>query len=233
MKQVLIAVLSSLNEPYRTMLGTAKATWDSQVVENAQTVFYTGAPETALVDRVKGFDANPNDLYSIGKRCLLAYEWMLANLEWDIMCRTNASSYVYKPNLVRYCQGLDARKLVSGCAVRNADPPWMWGGYHYLFSRDVIQELVDHKDRWDHSIMEDVAMSRVLTSLGYTFDRMHPASSIEKTADGWKLISTVGMGFDFKDFSELKGTEHFLFRCKQDLQRHLDIHIMQQLFKHL
>lgn len=231
MNRVLIAVLSTRHDPWGPMVQQARDTWDSVDVEGVETIFYTGAPASALADRLIGFPVE-DDYLTIYRKNLYAYEWLLRHRgDWDIMCRVNASTYVHKERLMEYCQSLPTEGLVRGARVHVTDraEPWMWGGYNFIFSRDVVADLVDHPGYWPRGEMEDVQHSAVLHALGYSFDVPIPATSIEQAPGGWRLISTVGEGGDFDDFATLADGPHFLFRCKQDGERHRDGEIMRAL----
>lgn len=231
MNKVLIAVLHSRMAPWGTMHKTARETWDSVDVENVQTVFYTGAPATPIQDRLVGFDVD-DTYYTIGRKNLKAYKWMLDNYDFDIMVRVNASTFVHKPRAFEHCQSLPKTGMVRCARVHTTDKPaWAWGGYGFIVSRDVISKVVEHGNLWDHAQMEDVAFSWMLTTLGYSLDEPILSGSIDKQDDGSYIHNaTDGKGKRIQSIEELKDTNHFLFRVKQDHKRHLDREIMIQLY---
>lgn len=230
MKKVLILVLSSDFEPYRTMIQTSKATWDSVSVENCETIFYCSQrdnPGAVNHDNVMYFDV-PNDLYSMGRKNLAMFEWALANKEFDYVARINASCYVDKKLLTDHIQSLPYENVFCGVVV-NEEPAWCFGGTQFIVSRDVIQKVVDNKERWQHQHMEDRAFSYLVSDLGIPFMNGIPSCSIDAKTDGWQCISYINKSKDFTDFADLKELNHVFYRIKQDQKRWMDKLLMEQL----
>lgn len=233
MKTVLVYVLSSGEHPFPLLARTSLGTWDSVVVPGVETMFFSNRvpeyPKLVCLDV-------PESLMTMGRKCLLAYKWALENKQWDYMARVNASCYVRKAMLADYCQSLPGLNLFRGVMTGKADSPdaFMWGGAHYIMSRDVVKLFVDNADKWDHSTMEDVSMTRLARRLGIPLDGTGRAASINKKPDHWLCLCFNGKtgGFEFRDFAEMKklDDQHFI-RVKQDGARHLDVHIMNELHK--
>lgn len=234
-KKVLILVLSSDFEPYSTMIETSMNTWDSVHTEGVETIFYTSQkdnPNWVNTDKVMYFYTG-NGLFNMGEKNLAVFEWALQNKEFDFVCRVNASCYVDKKKLIEYVQGLQTTDLFLGVVV-NQEPKWCFGGTHFVISKDVIQKIVDNKQYWDHSEMEDRALSFLVTKIGVPFTSGIKSCSIDSNgSDGWHCISYCGESLDFTDFDELKNKSHFCYRVKQDQKRWVDKFIMEQLFENL
>jgi hypothetical protein len=233
MKTVLIFVMGSPEPPYPQLMQTSRETWDSDLPREVQTRYYTnftGMREVRTIQFQVG-----GTLHDMGRKDLLAYRWALDNLKWEFMARVNASCYVRKPVLLEHVQSLPATGLFRGVKTLHAGIPYLWGGAHYLISRDVIQAFVDNADKWDHREMEDVAMSLLATKLGIALDGDGLACSINERQDDWLCISygTPFGGFEFKDFAEFKEKigNQFFIRVKQDGKRERDIWIMREMWK--
>jgi hypothetical protein len=227
--KVLVLVISCQNEPYKKMMETSLSTWDSIHVDGVETVFYCGNPVKENTDKIIYFPIEES-LFSMGEKTLRAYEWALKNKQFDYIARVNSSCYVNKKELIKHVQTLPKYKLFSGLIV-NSTPPWVWGGGNYIISRDVIEEIVDHKYLWDHKIMEDMAASYVVSKLNIPFTP-GKACSIEKRPTGWFCLCYGGESKEFTDFKDLKVDQYF-FRVKQDGRRDNEDYIMKELYQNL
>lgn len=236
MKTILIYVLSSRTQPYEAMIQQAMDTWDSRELPGTQTMFYTGYPIAPKIHpRVISFPVE-NDLHSIGRKNLVAYQWALQNLQWDYMARINSSCYVRKAALLQWVQGLPDKGVLQGIgAPDRGGAMFLWGGAQYIMSRDVVQALVDRSGEWDHLAMEDVAMSRLALKIGIPLDMGGRACSINRRVDNgdWLCIAYGGKdSFEFSDLSEMKraSDQHFI-RVKQDGMRQMERMIMETLHR--
>lgn len=230
MKRVLILVLSSQKPPYDTMMQTSFDTWDSVEVEGVETVFYCGEPFKDNNSKVIYFPIR-EDYANMGHKLLEALEWCKSNKEYDYIARVNSSCYVDKKELIKHVQTLTEN--VYGLIVPSSDnqPKWMWGGGQFLFSKETINLILENKDKWNHSIMDDLSISRMMDTLGieYTDGK---ACSIDKLEGRWRFMPYGGGSpFEFTDFNDLKNTTHFFYRVKMDGQRYIDKVLMQELFK--
>ncbi len=233
MKKVLIMVISSQEPPYGEMINTSLNTWDKVEVEGVETLFYCGKPLQQNTDKVIYFPVKES-LHSMGKKDLIAYEWALQNKEFDFVARVNSSCYVNKKKLFDYCQTLPVEKIFAGLPVTDT-PKWIWGGGQFIISRDVLQRMVDMKDKWNHNEMEDKAMSYLVNEMGIEYTPS-PASSISIRPDGKYdlLCYNADAGFTFSNFAELNKLEiQYFFRIKQDGQRQLEKNIMTEMYLNL
>lgn len=236
MKTVLIAGIASTaspGHPYPDLVRTSLETWDSVNIPGMDTFFYFNREWTGSMPKCIRVDWD-GALNSMGHRDLLAYRYALTK-PWDYMARINASCYVRKQKLMDFVQTLPSEKLFMGVGapMNGGTFTYLWGGGHYIMSRDVVQAFVDHQAKWDHNVMEDVAMSLLAPQLGIPINNNGQACAINKQPKGWLCIWYANGqqgGFECDDFSGMKEAKHFI-RVKQDLKRHLDMEIMRGLFK--
>jgi len=163
-----------------------------------------------------------------------AYEHALTIPGWDFMARTHSSTYVHKRNLVDFCETLHRKNQLCGLLV-TGDRPFLWGGGSYIMSRDVIEQFVANKDRWNMAIMEDNGMTDLANEIGIPLNGKGRMASIDQHGTEY-LVTTygVGEGFTFTDWDDVNKLQpHHYIRCKQDLRRHEDLMIFRQLHKHL
>lgn len=228
MKTVLVYVISTVLPPWDAMIGWSQETWDSESPEGTATYYYTDRKKGALPPRTFSFDVDA-DYSTMGKKDILAYRFALEHWSFDYMARVNSSCYVGKKRLLEYVQTLPDKNVFQGIGAYD----YVWGGGQYIISRDVVKAMVDHSEAWNHSVMEDVAMSQLVSKLGIPMDKEGNCCSVNKREKDWLCIEYnrgKNDAFAFTDFADMrKADKHYFFRVKQDLRRHLDHYIMQQL----
>lgn len=234
MKHTLILVLSAVRKPWGAMLEKAMSTWDSIDHPNTTTLYYVGAG--GPVGPKVFCSCYDEGLQNIGRRTIEAFEHALTITEWTHLARPHSSCYVHKHRLVEYVNALPDTGVMYGLQTNTpSGAPFLVGCGHYIYSRDVIEKMVQHKHQWDNSIMEDNAVSKLALSIGVQFGRVRTCS-IDKQQDGsWLCLVYHGQhpSFTFTDFNDLNKTDQFFFRVKHDPDRSVDLTLMDMLFKHL
>jgi len=121
MKNVLIYVLSAEMAPYPALREAAKATWDAQPLIHTETLYYTASqvPTAGVMVNLP----IPDSLYDMGRKDIAAYQWALANRQWDYMARVNASCYVRKQQVLAICQTLPATGVFRGVGAPGGAVP--------------------------------------------------------------------------------------------------------------
>ena len=234
MKTILILVISSQDHPYGKMIETSMQTWDSINVDGVQTVFYCGNPVKENTEKIIYFPLQET-LHTMGQKTLLAFQWALDNKTFDYVARVNSSCYVNKKALIKYIQSLPDKNVFAGLGVAASTTrdKWIWGGGQFVISKDIIQLIVDNREKWDHSIMDDVAISFLMNALNVPYTP-GKACSIDKLPNSWRCMGYGSETFEFTDFADIKkASDQFFFRVKQDHDRTQDEYIMRQLFTHL
>lgn len=235
--KVLILVLSAMREPWGAMLSVSKETWDAENHPRTQTLYYCGKSSgQAPICDVFFSPTLSEELGDVSSRTMEAFEHAL-KLDWDLMARVHSSCYVHKGNLVDYCETQPTKGVMQGL-MTGGDKPFLWGGGHYLFSRDVIEKFVDNSDKWDFGLMEDMSMTGAAKALDVPITPGNSATIVLRdwTIDGDKLCLCYNLSetFEFIDWTDVKkANPNYFFRVKQDLKRHLDLEIMRQLKLHL
>jgi hypothetical protein len=233
-KKVLIMVLSYDAPPYGKMIETSKSTWDSVKVEGVETMYYVGNTGVEDSDNVIHFPV-PESLYTMGHKDIAAYTWALNNKDFDYVARVNSSCYVDKKRLFDWVQSLPKKGVFDGVkAPHEHAGEYLWGGAQYLMSRDVMQAMIDNRDKWRHEFMEDVAMSVLARDLGFQFG-LGNACSVNKRENDWLILCYGGdESYEIKDFSELrKYKNQYFYRVKNDSDRGIDEMVMNELYKQL
>lgn len=237
MKHVLIMVVSSQEPPYNRMADTQKETWDSIPVNNCETFFYFGGGEKKEHDGYNLYFDIPESYHNMTIKTVRAFEWVLENAyPFDYVARVNSSTYVNKKKLVEYVQTLPDKKVFNGLVVKGNGTyqnDWCWGPF-FILSTDVVRKIVRNQKLLNRQVMDDLAISGLLTSLGVPPTSGMGCSIDKSSEDKWRAICYGSESFEFTDFSEItKAKDHWAFRCKQDHDRFQDRYVMLEIFKHL
>lgn len=237
MKRVLILVLSTEKDWYARLAETSRATWDAEEVEGVETIFYFGASDRPSTDKLL-FTNVADDFFNMGRKTLAAFEYALANREFDYVFRANASLYVDKAGLAKYCLNKPEQDLALGvvadCGNFEGEIfPFLWGP-SFLLSRDVVQKVVDNAAQWNHRAMEDNAISLVLRALGIPLDNRGSMASIALRNGGYECIYYEEGKGGAVFLNELEGIQRrlpnqFAFRVKDDSNRENDCELMREL----
>lgn len=237
MKRVLCLVLSTEKDFYGRLAETSRATWDAEEVEGVETVFYFGRSSKPSTHKFLYTDVD-DDFFNMGRKTLAALDYALKHREWDFVFRVNASLYVDKPGLRSYAQDWPFTDLALGVVAECGEFEgekfsYLWGP-SYMLSRDVVQKVVANADRWDHRLMDDNAISRLLTSLGIPLDNRGSMASVALRNNGYEFVyyeNGHGGGLFLDDLEGLQRRlpNHFAFRVKDDSNRENDIRLMKEL----
>jgi hypothetical protein len=106
--RTLVLVLATRQRPFPDLIRAQKRTWAARDVEDVEVLFYYGGSKLALHGRDL-FVETPDEYWSVGHKTLACFDYVLAQRDFDLIFRTNCSSYVDLPNL-REWVGLHARR---------------------------------------------------------------------------------------------------------------------------
>jgi hypothetical protein len=211
MNRILILVQACDDPPYFEMQKVQRETWDSIDVPGVETVYYYGNNKH---DGEYIFEPETRKLYCpcseaydmMHFRHKLAVEWCLKNVEFDLMFRTNASSYVHKQKLFDFAQALPTEKLF----ISKGDH--VMSGCGFFLSKDLVKVANEHIDDYP-TPSEDMYICTMLNRDGY-----------EVGKDGDRV--------DFNHYLEGPQRECYHYRCKSDTSdRTKDIIAFKKLFK--
>jgi hypothetical protein len=212
MPKILVLVLSHTAEPWRTLEQVQRETWASLAPElGIEVLFLNNDPKAhpaSVAYRVgdKIFAPCRDGLYDIGHKTLLGFEHCLRCHEFDYIFRTNSSSYVDLPVLQRACEGFPRNLRYSGVHM-SFGPVWYASGCGYTISRDLVEKVVAGQDQWDHTLIDDVSLGKLIHQL--TGVTVTPAPRLDLTGKPF----TVPQVREFLLTSSLPGT-YYHYRCR-------------------
>ena len=227
--KVLILVLSARRDPWGLLMDTQMETWDAEEHPQTRTLYYCGKGGEST-EKVFYSPGLTESLEDISSRTIEAFEHAASLPDWDYLARPHSSTYVHKRNLVQFCEAAPRENTLYGCYTEG-DKRFLWGGCHYIFTRDVIEKMVANKEKWDSWVMDDQSITALAEFLEVNVLPAHSAT-INLVNNGYNcIVYGHGENFDFNNFEDVgeKAGDHFFFRVKQDCQRHQDLHIMREL----
>lgn len=211
-------------------MAASRETWDSVEIPHTKTFYYCGKRYTPEQDRTIYLHL-PEDFGNVPARNIWAFKEALDRFNFDYMARVNASCYVRKQQLLDAVQSLPEKNVFRGVSTGE----FMWGGAQFIFSRDVIERMVEKPELWNQTLMEDMSLSKLAKDLGIPWDTNGSGCSINRQPPGWLCIyyENGGQGgLEFSDFADMKRLPgQYFLRVKQDLKRHEDVEIMHALHK--
>lgn len=167
--QLLILCGSSQEQPYPQFLEAQQRTWGSVNVQNVQTVFFREGPDDKWIDNIREV-CTSGEYFNAHWRHKLAID-AVWDLEWDIIFRPHASSYVDKSALYELCKNLPKKKLYGGWELGAELPEIEWEGHKIrqscisgagiFYSRDVA-DILRKNIPPGINIEEDVLAGRIL-----------------------------------------------------------------------
>jgi len=211
--KLLILVQACDDAPYFEMQKAQLRTWDSIEVEGVTTVYYYGN------NNHKGeyiFEKETKKLYCpcpeaydmMHYRHKLATDWCFKNVEFDLMFRTNASSYVDKKLIMEFAKNLPTEKLFI------SKGEYVMSGCGFFLSKDLVKISSDPIDDYP-TPSEDMYIATMLNRAGYD-------------------VGKEGDRVDFDHYTTGPQRECYHYRCKSDTQdRNKDIIAFEKLFKQL
>jgi len=173
MPKILVLVLSYTVEPYRSLLMAQRETWDSEDADVKTAYYHGGDIEFNYSDarwpwRQRLAFACSDEYYVMAGKFKHAIN-AVWNDDWDMIFRTNSSSYVNKKRLVEFARDLPKEKLYAGWTMTdsNDDGGLCVSGAGIFMSRDCADILRSEIDG-EKEIEEDVYIGRILRSHGIT-----------------------------------------------------------------
>lgn len=178
--KILILVLSYNDGVYAELMKSQQATWDSIDVPGVQTFYYHGGlyNEGGLDFLLKFGNGRPT-WERLQFKCTDEYYYMAAKFkmmldyihdeEYDLIFRTNSSSYVNKQRLKEFAETLPKEKLYAGWTMVDSEDHGglVVSGAGIFMSRDVAEIL---REQIDPTVEreEDIEIGRILRRNGIT-----------------------------------------------------------------
>jgi hypothetical protein len=180
----------------------------------------TDSANNLYCDTVEGWDG-------ILHKSLSAMKYLRENVDFDFLITTNQSTYWNLNNLTKLLQALPLNKVYAGVLEKREYPDVNFiGGSGIIFSKDVVDLLVDNQTKVESDFIEDVSIGRFLNSLGinpYHIARPEVKINLKKLnliVKNEDIQKTVRLRFVNEILSAVsircKDEDHMLLRIRMD-----------------
>jgi hypothetical protein len=194
--RILVLVLAARAWPYPILVQAIKRTWASCEADGVSALFYYGGERLELDGR--NLYLPVTDALPAGWKTIACFEQVLRSNGFDLVFRTNCSSYVDLPNLRGFAERhARAEGFYSGRRGMFGDLPFASGSGYFL-SRDLVELVVERRDEWNHALPDDIALAELMGR--------HQVELVDAPRVDYTSARDVG------DVD----TSQFLFRCKTE-----------------
>lgn len=209
-KRVIFLILLSDNPIYIRDMNAQKETWVKLSNENEKIFWVKGANvkevtiegSLLLIPIQEGYDL-------ILEKTRIAMEWCIANMEFDILVRTNTSTYWNLPRLREKTRTIESENEVFWGYLETCNSYWADTKFNFIsgagmiFTKPAAVKIVKIQPGNYKGIPEDVAFSKFALDIGIT---MKPISRSNVHHLGIYLSSV---------YARLKGTDNLLQAAKR------------------
>ena len=226
--KLLILVLGA-NDPISTNLieNGIKPTWGKDFSENIRIMYYYGGKTK---NEIVGNDIFLTCDDSYGKvmttKTYEAFQMVYDNIDFDIVYRTNISSYIKTHQLYSFLSKYNGGKDIFGSALPgDLNVPWIeLTGIGMVLSKDVVEKILQNRNIPNiNPIGEDVDIEVILKHI-----YKNEYNTIFKRLPRFDLLGNSFVEY----FLFLHQYNHFHFRCKTiSGNRNIDVEKMKQLYK--
>ena len=171
--KILVLVPSCNNGIYNELDYAIKNTWGKCLHDNVEVLYYFGYSDNKSIplqgeaiqegkDIICGYIENmPN----IGRKTVCAFEHVYQNYEFDYIFRCCSGSYIDINKMLKAIEDKPKEKYYGGVIVKqarhSAGQPFISGAGYFL-SRDLVQYIVQNKEKWNYALPDDIALSVIL-----------------------------------------------------------------------
>ena len=227
--QSLMMVITSDTYPAKRNSKAQKKIYNPNEDSNKLVVWYSGGSmahnSKYLYNSVSG-DLLLNcsdDSRSMGLKTIMAFEWALENIEFEYLIRPTPSSYVNFSYLQKlYDEKLSNQKFLYAGTVQTIeykDKPNVQfvSGSTLILNKPCVELIVENKDKWDHDLWDDVALSKVMYELNI------------------KPLDVKRFNIEGNIFRQEIDLENYQFRCRADTHfnypRYIEAHLLKIIYK--
>jgi len=164
--KILIVILSANLSPWDKLTDTIENTWGSFKNKNVEIIYYYGDKDKAqygpILEKNKLYLNHDETFENIGRKTIEMFDYIIKHFKFDYILRTNSSSYINQDMLEQFLYTKE-RENYAGAVIGNHHGINFLSGAGYVLSRDVVELVLKHKNKWDHSYIDDVALGLLLS----------------------------------------------------------------------
>ena len=222
MRDLIILILSSNTYPSKRNEKILRRTWANIENSGFQSLFYSSGKQFSYSESSSEIVFKTGtSVLDIGHRTLKMFEWLLENTNYEYFFRTNTSSYIKPDKLREHIEHINNDKyLYAGHILKKYENSVFQFNYAsgagYLINRKTLSLILENKEDWDHTEIDDVSLGKLLSNRGIE------ATSLKR--------EEVNKNFFLQDFN----SDSFHIRTRLDqigYPRFLERIILKHLFQ--
>lgn len=230
--KLIILVLSHQNHLYQKLEKCIRETWGSSIHPDVKIFYYYGG-NSNLFNNDKIFCNKEDTFENIGYKTIHTFQVLLENFDFNYILRTNSSSYIDIKNCLKFLKKKPETLFYNGIIESYWKNSFIFrkhlfkfvSGSGYFLSKDVVLKIIENKEKWDHNLIDDVALGKLLNHL-----KVKPTKGKRININFIKnsrLIYLTRFRLNNKYYED-EILENYHFRCK-GITRELDCQIMKTL----
>ena len=204
-------------------------TWSSRTYKNIKILpYYGGFKESKLAEthiEVTAPDIGYETLYD---KTLEAFKIAYNDIDFDIMLRTNISTYIRPDYLYSILKHYELNDFFGSTWYHPLDEKCYFSGITMLFSKDVIKQIIDSRVKNVNGQPDDVLLGKIIMKLYPNYNDMY--KSFKRLDIKENSLETLN-----DPLFKIKYSNIWAFRCKTESNgvenRNLDIEKMKLLDK--
>lgn len=202
-------ILNKTSESLRyTKLWPLQRTYDNFILNSR----FRKIPNVLITENQINVDVNEG-LRQLGRKSLAAYQYLYES-GYENIYKTTLSSIINPTPFAKIIDSIDSDKpQYTGTVINFGKYPFV-SGANLLMNRKAVKVLLNKKSLWQHGLLDDVAIGRLLES--YLVDIGLKTINIQKVEEIDNLSPT--------DISD-----NMHFRCKSSNTSRNDLEIMQRM----
>jgi hypothetical protein len=223
-KKTVILVLGTACTTYSELTQALRDTWFNIKNKNIAIIHYVGGLTQTKTPYFKDnnlFIPCDDSLYNIGTKTIMAFDWLLQNTDFDYIFRCNLGSFIDPNKLINFLDDKPNKNFYCGIIGNYHDQINFASGSGYFLSKDLVNLTVKHKNIWNHSLMDDVALGDFLSKCNV------PINSSAKRLSYCDNETYYQIGDKIVDF--IPESELYHIRCRST-DRRLDIKTIKDLY---
>jgi hypothetical protein len=224
--RVVILVLSKKDDGiYCKLESSIRSTWGSYKSVDIDIFYYYGDSDKFEVVGDRIYSNYPDLINNIGYKTIDAFDYLYNNIEFDYLYRTNSSSYVNIEKMLDFLKEKPPKEFYSARVnIENKSGIKFGSGSGYFLSRDLVRFVIENKKKWNHNLIDDVALGDLLLNNNFYLTPSYRLD-IDELKDE--------MFFNSVPIDIYQLDKNFHFRCKsKDVFRETDVRIMRYLYNY-
>ncbi len=166
-----------------------------------------------------------DDTLNMGKKTLLAFDWLNNNIDYDFLVRPTPSSYIDYKNLNQYINDNFLNKeIVYGGKIQETNDQSgnlvsFASGSSLILNKRCVDQILQNQDLWEHDYWDDVGLALLLKKIN--------------------IFPTGGERFDVQGnpYKQQIDLSYYQYRCRSDnhygYPRIIEAHVLKAIHEKL